>query len=369
MIQQSHPVANYLVTKNEIDDAIKQVLDSGWYILGRQVKLFEQEYAEYIGSDYAIGVGNGTDAIELAIRACDIGAGDTIITTSHTAVATVSAIIRAGAKPIFVDIDKEQYTISPEYIEMLLKDWSGPMPKAIIPVHLYGQPADMQSIMDIAQKHGFFVIEDCAQAHGAESNGKKVGSIGDIGCFSFYPTKNLGALGDGGIVTTNNTHLAEKLQLLREYGWKKRYISVEFGTNSRLDEIQAAILRVKLKYLDINNGQRINISNLYRSRLKEENIILPYSPIGQKHVYHQFVIRSDQRDLIRSHLEENNIKTLIHYPVPVHKQPAFNHPAFRPSTLKHTEAISNQILSLPMYPELTTENVNEICNSILEMKL
>jgi len=254
-------------------------------------------------------------------------------------------------------------------LEYLLSTWTGAMPKAIIPVHLYGQPADMFSIIDIAHKYGIKVIEDCAQAHGAEINGKKVGSFGDVGCFSFYPTKNLGALGDGGLVTTNNALLAEKLLSLREYGWKERYISSSFGTNSRLDEMQAAVLRVKLKYLDSNNDRRIRIADHYRSKIKEQNLVLPLLSSTTKHVYHQFVICSEKRDFIRLKLEENKIRTLIHYPVPIHMQPAFKNLKYAQLELHNTEDVVSKILSLPIYPEMSSKDVNFVCETLNNLDL
>jgi dTDP-4-amino-4,6-dideoxygalactose transaminase len=367
MIPQCNPKTSYFAHKEEIDAAINRVLEGGWYILGDDVNAFENEFASYIGTDYAIGVANGTEAIELALRACGIGQSDKVLTVSHTAVATVSAIVRTGAKPIFVDIDQDRYTIDPYQLDRILSTWSGPMPKAVIPVHLYGQPADMTSIMRVAKKYNLFVIEDCAQAHGAELNGQKMGSIGDFGCFSFYPTKNLGALGDGGIVTTNDNKLADQLYLLREYGWKDRYISDVFGTNSRLDEIQASILRVKLKYLDDDNKRRINIADTYRSKLKNTNLLLPAIAKDVKHVYHQFVVQIDKREETQIKLRKNGIGTLIHYPVPVHMQPAYNEPTYTPLPLHITENAASKIFSLPMYPELSDDNVNYICQAIINL--
>ena len=273
MITCSNPKAQYLSYKREIDSAISNVLTSGRYILGEEVHKFEEEFSRYIGVNYGIGVGNGTEAIHLALRACNIGINDEVITVSHTAVATVTAISMAGAKPIFVDINPMDFTIDVTQIENAITNKS----KAIIPVHIYGQPADMDSVMAIARKYSLKVIEDCAQAHGAKINNRFVGSFGDIAAFSFYPTKNLGALGDGGIIVTNNKNLANKAKLEREYGWKKRNFSSFQGYNSRLDEIQAAILRVKLKYLEKDNIKRKNIAKQYNVKLKDTELF------GYKH--------------------------------------------------------------------------------------
>jgi dTDP-4-amino-4,6-dideoxygalactose transaminase len=365
VILQCNPKASYLAYKEEIGAAINRVFESGWYILGEEVLAFEEEFANYIGTGHAVGVASGTDAIELALRACDVREGDTVVTVSHTAVATASAIVRIGAKPVFIDIDKDRYTMDPNKLNDLLSNWSGEMPKAIIPVHIYGQPADMPSIMDIATKYGLKVIEDCAQAHGSKINGEIVGSMGDAGCFSFYPTKNLGALGDGGIVTTNDKILAERLCVLREYGWEERYISKSFGINSRLDEIQAAILRIKLKHLDSCNRQRIRIAQQYTIKFSDKIITLPKTIDNVKHVYHQYVIKHPKRDELMTHLRNNGIGTLIHYPSPVHLQPAFSDNTMCPISLENTENISSQILSLPIYPELKDIDIVFVCNSIL----
>ena len=252
MILCSNPKAQYQAHKEEIDSAIQRVLDKGWYILGDETKAFESEFAAYIGVDHGIGVGSGTEALHIALAACGIGLGDEVITVSHTAVATVAAIELAGATPVLVDIDPDYYTLNPDKLESAIS----PRTKAIIPVHLYGQPADLTPILEIARQHGVLLIEDCAQAHGAMYGGRRIGAWGDIACFSFYPTKNLGALGDGGMVVTNDSALAERARLLREYGWAERYVSSIPGLNSRLDEVQAAVLSVKLRFLDADNEAR-----------------------------------------------------------------------------------------------------------------
>lgn len=356
----SNPGAQYLSHKKEIDKAIFKVLDSGYYILGKEVKLFEKEFARYIGIKYGIGVGSGTEALYIALRACGIKEGDEVITVSHTAVATVSAIELCGAKPVLVDIEPDFFTIDPSRITKAITKKT----KAIIPIHLYGQPADMKPILKIAHKHGIKVIEDCAQAHGAIYNSKKVGSWGDVACFSFYPTKNLGAIGDGGVIVTNNNKIAEKCQLLRQYGWKEKYISQISGVNSRLDELQAAILRIKLKYLDQENKQRVKLANLYKLYLKETDLKWPKSRQNVFHSYHLYVIRSNKRDQLKKYLEKNNIYPLIHYPVPIHLQPAYKNKIKTIGTLNVTEKAAQEILSLPIYPELNKENVRLITSII-----
>lgn len=362
MILCSNPLAQYQSHKTEIDKAISKVLDKGWYILGEEVTSFEKEFAEYIGVKHSIGVGSGTEALHIALKACNIGDGDEVITVSHTAVATVSAIGLAGAKPIFVDIESEYYTMDTSKIEKAITKRT----KAIMPVHIYGQPVDMDSLVKIAKKHNLLVIEDCAQAHGAEYKENKIGSIGDIACFSFYPTKNLGAIGDGGMVVTNNSELAEKAKLLREYGWAERYVSHISGWNTRLDEIQAAILRVKLKYLDEDNTKRRNLAGLYKKELSKTDLILPQTRESCNHVYHLYVIRSKQRDNLQRFLKDKGVGALIHYPMPVHLQPAYKNLSGK--DLNETELAAKQVLSLPMYSELTEMDLKTACNAIKEFE-
>jgi dTDP-4-amino-4,6-dideoxygalactose transaminase len=359
MILCSNPKAQYLSYKSEIDSAISRVLDSGWYILGNEVQSFEEEFANYIGVAHGIGVGSGTEAIHLALTACGIGPGDEVITVSHTAVATVAAIELAGSTPVFIDIDQDFFTIDPEKIESAITSNT----KAIVPVHIYGQPVDMDTVMEIARKYNLRIIEDCAQAHGANYKEKRVGSIGDFGCFSFYPTKNLGALGDGGMVVTNNEKLAQKAKLLREYGWAERYVSHFAGWNTRLDEIQAAILRVKLKHLDKDNSKRVHIAELYSKELGECDIILPKQRKDSAHVYHLYVIRSERRDALLTFLKEKGIGALIHYPMPVHLQPAYRH-LKAGDKLPETEKVAYGIISLPIYPELSKSDVQIIIKTI-----
>ena len=359
MILCSNPNAQYKAYKYEIDSAIKKVLESGWYILGEEVEAFENEFADYIGVSYGIGVGSGTEAIHLALASCGICRSDEVITVSHTATATVAAIELAGATPVLVDIEPDFFTMDTDKLESVIT----PRTKAIVPVHMYGQPADMTSIMQIAKKHGLRVIEDCAQAHGAMYKDKRVGSFGDMACFSFYPTKNLGALGDGGMVVTSNEVLAEKASLLRQYGWAERYSSHFAGWNTRLDEIQAAILRIKLKHLDTDNAKRASLAQLYDNELANNGEILPQRRDGSMHVYHLYVIRSTRRDELLAHLRGNGIGAAVHYPVPIHQQPAYEKLSAH-DDLPVTELVCKEIISLPMYPELAQADAKKITETI-----
>ncbi|TAN42031.1 MAG: DegT/DnrJ/EryC1/StrS family aminotransferase [Nitrospirae bacterium] len=363
MILCSNPLSQYTSHKKEIDSAISRVLDKGWYILGDEVKAFEKEFADYIGVKYGVGVGNGTDALYLALKTCGIGQGDEVITVSHTAVATVSAVELAGATPVFVDIDPDYYTLDTTKVEAAITKNT----KAIIPVHIYGQPADMDAIITIARKYDLKVIEDCAQAHGAMYKGRRVGSFGDMACFSFYPTKNLGAIGDGGMVVTNNEELSIKAKLLREYGWEERYVSKVKGWNTRLDEIQAAILRVKLKYLDSDNNSRRAIAKIYNEGMKQNtSLVLPRELNETVHVYHLYVVRSANRDNLLHSLKERGIMAAIHYPVPVHLQPAYS--SLNGLNLHNTEKAAGEVLSLPVYPELNRETVESVVAVLAELK-
>ena len=361
LLVPADPKASYLAHKDEIDEAIHRVLDSGWYILGQEVAGFEKEFAAYIGVGNAIGVASGTDALEIALRSCGIGPGDGVITVSHTAVATVAAIELAGATPILVDIDPCTYTMDPNPLEDTIKQQGAGRLKAIIPVHLYGHPADMAAIMDIAGRHGLSVIEDCAQSHGAAIGDRKTGTWGHLSAFSFYPTKNLGALGDGGAVVTNDPALAERLRQLREYGIRERYVSHLPGMNTRLDELQAAILRVKLQYLRTENARRLQIARIYGASLSGTTLVLPQLHAKVDHVFHLYVVRSTHRDGLKAFLKENSVGTSIHYPVPVHLQPAYRARAvIGRGGLEHTEQVCREILSLPMYPQMTDEQVQRI---------
>ncbi|MEP7338554.1 MAG: DegT/DnrJ/EryC1/StrS family aminotransferase [Acidobacteriota bacterium] len=371
IVPQSDPKASYLAHQREIDEAVREALESGWYILGKQVAAFEQEFAAYLGAAHCVGVANGTDALTLALRACGVGAGDAVITVSHTAVATVAAIELAGAVPLLVDIDPATFTISPQAIEDAVKKYQGEAKlKAIIAVHLYGHPAEMAAIAELARRFDLRVIEDCAQAHGAMIEGKRVGTFGDIAAFSFYPTKNLGALGDGGAVATNDSDLAERVRLLREYGWRERYVSEIAGMNSRLDELQAAILRVKLKYLDEENERRRQIARANDEQLAAASLQLPKRRGDVSHVYHQYVVRTGERDALKARLKEQGVGTLIHYPVPVHLQPAYrNRVLIGSGGLPETERAAREILSLPMFPQLTDKQVEIVCQAILNRSI
>ncbi len=354
--------AQYESLRAEVDEAIARVLKRGNFILGEEVDAFEREFADYCGASFAVGVGSGTDALALALRACEIGEGDEVITVSHTSVATAAAIEMTGAKPVLVEIDPHSYTLDPNRIMSALT----PRTRALIPVHLYGLPAEMTPILEIAGQKNLIVLEDCAQAHGARYDGRRVGSLGTLAAFSFYPTKNLGAFGDGGAVLTNDAELAGRLRLLRQYGWEERYISRIKGFNSRLDDLQAAILRVKLRSLDAWNQRRRALAELYRQLLKDMELSLPAVPEKAEHVFHQYAIRHSKRDQLKAFLKRRGIQTLIHYPVPIHLQPAYQNLGYRAGDLPVTERTAREILSLPMYPELSEASVQRIAEAVLE---
>ena len=356
----SNPRAQYLAHKAEIDAAIARVLDGGRYILGAEVDAFEQEFARYTGAAFALGVGSGTEALHVALRACGVGPGDEVVTVSHTAVATVAAIELCGARPIFVDIRADTYCMDPGQLEAALR----PSIKAIVPVHLYGHPADITDIVAIAKKHGIWVVEDCAQAHGAKVAGRQVGTWGDVGCFSFYPTKNLGALGDGGAVTTSNADLAGKMRLLREYGWSERYVSSIAGWNSRLDELQAAVLRVKLRHLDEDNQARRRVASRYGAGLAGCDVDLPRELPQASAVYHLYVIRSRRRDALLDHLRAKDVGALVHYPVPIHLQPAYRGNDAEGVDLPETERAAGEVISLPIYPEIDAAEVQQVIEAV-----
>ncbi len=362
MIPQANPHAQYASHRAEIDQAIARVLDKGRYILGEEAAAFEREFATYIGVHFGIGVGSGTEALHLALRACGIGPGDEVITVSHTAVATVSAIELCGARPVLVDIDPRSFTLDPNQLETAIT----PATRAIIPVHLYGQSADLGPILSIARQHDVRVIEDCAQAHGAVYRGRHTGAWGDIACFSFYPTKNLGAIGDGGFVATQDAQLAENARLLREYGWRERYVSDMAGWNTRLDELQAAILRIKLRTLDADNARRRHLAALYDELLTASPVAPPQAMSYGEHVYHLYVVQSARRDELQAFLKGRDIGTLIHYPLPVHLQPAYRGRLGDVGSLPETERAANQVLSLPMFPELSEIKVQQVAEAIRE---
>lgn len=349
----------YEKVKAEIEPLVLQVLSSGQYILGENVKKFESSIAQYSGCSKAIGVASGTDALHLALRALNIGPGDEVITVSMTFVATVEAILYVGATPVFVDINLNTYNMDITDIESKITSKT----KAIIPVHLYGQPVDMDPLMTIAKKHNLYVIEDCAQAMGAAYKNKKVGSFGHFGCFSFFPTKNLGCCGDGGMITTNDENLAEKIVALRNHGSKVRYYNDELGLNSRLDEIQAAVLNVKFKYLEEFNRLRREVAYNYNKLFKDIPEITTPSEIDDVYsIYHQYTIRVEDRETVQKKLQEAGIQTFIYYPIPAHKQKMLlNYPK---QILKNTEKVANEVLSLPMFPELSNEEQYQIADAL-----
>ena len=368
LIPQTNPFANYLAHKEEIDAAIARTVQSGRYILGNEVAAFEREFATYLDVNFAVGVGSGTEALHLALRACDVGPGDAVLTVSHTAVATIASIELCGATPWFVDIDPVTFTIAVDRIEEAIANCRQPL-KAIVPVHLYGHTAPMTEIVKVAARHGLKVIEDCAQAHGAKWEGRKAGTFGDIAAFSFYPTKNLGALGDGGAVVTNDEALASSVRQLREYGWRQRYISEIPGMNSRLDEIQAAILRVKLRHLDAHNQRRAKLAEMYECALAGHDLITPQTALRATHVFHQYVIRTKARDSLQAFLSERGVATAIHYPQPVHRQPAYQARIGASQSLRATEEVAQEILSLPMFPELQEHQLKTVVDHIAAWRL
>ena len=364
-IPQADPRAGYLVQRTAIDAALTRVFEGGVYILGREVEMFEAAFADYIGVRHAIGVGSGTDAIELALRASNIGAGDLVFTVSHTAVATVAAIERADATAVLVDVEPGTYTMAPHELSRALRMTRPGRPAAVLPVHIYGQPAELSELAEIARVHDLRLIEDCAQSHGALYCGEPTGSFGDVACFSFYPTKNLGALGDGGMVVTSDPTLAVALREIREYGWRDRYVSARIGINSRLDAIQAAILGVKLRTLTADNARRQTIAARYDAGLAGLPLALPARRPNATHVFHQYVIRLAERDALRNRLRASGVGTGIHYPVPVHRQPAYSgRLTCGPSGLGVTERAASQILSLPIYPQLMDEAVDRVIAEI-----
>ena len=352
--------AHYDAFRREIDEAVRRALDSGWYVLGQEVAAFEQEFAAYIGARHCVGVGNGTDAIEVALRALGIGVGDEVITVSHTATFTAIGIAGAGAEPVFVEIDEASYTLAPGSLSQALTAKT----KAVIPVHLYGCPADLHAI-ERELGGNIPIVEDVAQAHGAMLRGKRLGSIGTLGCFSFYPSKNLGCFGDGGAVTTNDDALAERLRQIRNGGQADRYLHALPGVNSRLDELQAAILRAQLPHLDAMNARRREIAARYTRGLTGiPGLVLPRpEPPDMTFVYHLYVVRSPKRDELRQALAQRGIAAQVHYPIPAHRQPAFARPGQSPN-LPVTDRASQEVLSLPMYPELSNAEVDEVIAAV-----
>ena len=352
--------AQYQSIKQEIMAAIEGVLEGMQLFLGPHSQAFENEFAQYCGCRYGVGVSTGTDALALALRACDIGPGDEVITVANTFIATVEAIALVGATPIFVDIDPETYTMDWRQLEQVLTSRT----RAIIPVHLYGHPVDMQPVLDLARLHGLRVIEDASQAHGATYRGERAGSMGDIGCFSFYFSKNLGAYGEAGMCVTNDARLAETLRKLRDHGSLIRYQHEILGVNARIDEIQAAVLRVKLRYLEQWNAARQAHANFYTEQLRGVVEAVPLVRPGSTHVYYAYVVQVGERDRFRKILEQEGIATGIHYPTPIHLQPACAHYHFVRGMLPVTEVVTEHIVSLPMYAELTTEQMRAVVNAV-----
>jgi len=358
--------AQYRKIKSEIDAAIQRVMESQQFILGAEVESFEREMAEYVGVKHAIACASGSDALLLALMALGIGPGDEVITVSFTFIATAGAIARLGARPVFVDIESDTYNIDPSKIEAAITSKT----KAIIPVHLFGMAAAMDPIMKIAHSRGIPVVEDAAQAIGARYSDRKVGSIGLCGCFSFFPSKNLGAAGDGGLLTTNDDNFADKLRMLRNHGGHSKYECELVGMNSRLDALQAAILRVKLKYLDLwTKGRRLNAARYAESfteRGLDRTLKLPSVAPNSDHIYNQYVIRAPRRDELKSYLRNCGIPTDIYYPLPLHLQRAFAYLGYKPGDLPEAEKASREVLALPIFPELSTEQQALVVDSIAE---
>jgi hypothetical protein len=366
-VPQADPGAGYRAQKAEIDAAVARALSSGWYILGREGEAFEGEFAAWLGLPRAVGCANGTDALALALRGLGIGPGCAVATVSHTAVATVAAIEMVGATPLLIDIDPETYTMDAEELATVLEDPPPGLPpiRAVIPVHLYGQPCNLLPMLEAAKRHGVAVIEDCSQAHGATLHGRMVGTMGDVACFSLYPTKNLGALGDGGVLATADAALADRVGAIRQYGWKERYISDGVGVNSRLDEVQAAILRVKLTALDAGNARRQAIAAAYDEALSGSRLAPPARMPGAGHVFHQYVLRVPDRASVMARLRAEGVATAIHYPQPVHLQPAYRgRTPLGPASCAETARAAAEVMSLPMFPELTDGQVERVCASL-----
>jgi len=352
--------AHYQEISAELNRALLDTAKSAHYILGPKLVEFENQFANYCGAKFAVGVGNGLDAIRLALKAVNVGAGDEVIVPGHTFIATALAVLEAGATPVFVDVKDETFNLDPQKIEGAITSKT----RAVIAVHLYGRPAPMSEIMEVASRHSLIVIEDAAQAHGASLEGVRVGAFGKLAAFSFYPTKNLGAMGDAGAVVTSDPHLRRRLLLLRNYGQSERYVHIEQGTNTRLDEIQAAVLSIKLKYLEAGNKKRRALAHAYGDGLRDlKGLRLPTDCPG--HVYHLYVVRSEKRDALSDHLKSDGIGSLIHYPMALHQHRAMGGVGRVPTEgLPVSEDICRQALSLPLFPEMTMAQVNRVCKSI-----
>ena len=354
--------AQYAAIKPEIDAAMQRVVNNTSFILGKEVIEFEKNFAAFCHAQYCIGVDSGTAALHLALLLCDVKPGDEVITTTHTFVATAEVISVIGAKPVFVDIDPRTYNIDPGQIERAIT----PRTKAIIPVHLYGQPAEMDAILDIARKHNLRIIEDAAQAHGAEYRGRRAGTMSDLACFSFYPGKNLGAYGDAGALVTDDAELAERARMLRDHGRRSKYEHQIVGYGYRLDALQAAILGAKLPHLESWNARRRAIADYYTELFTNLDIIPPYVPAHITPVYHIYCIRARDRDGLQKHLKERGIETGIHYPIPLHLQPVYQNLGYHAGDFPHAEKAASEILSLPMYPEITDSQVNQVVDGVRE---
>jgi dTDP-4-amino-4,6-dideoxygalactose transaminase len=354
--------AQYKTIKGEVDLAIQQVLDEGQFIQGPAVRDFEDAFARYIGADGAVGVGSGTAALHLALLACEIGPGDEVITASHTFAAIAEAICHTGARPVFAEIDPTTYCLEPSSVEAAITSRT----RAVVPVHLYGQPADMDPLMAIAERHDLMVIEDAAQAHGAEYKGRRCGAIGHLGCFSFYPGKNLGAYGDAGAVTGNNTDLLTRVRTMRDHGRTAKYEHVELGYAERLDTLQAAVLNVKLSRLDDWVAARRDNADAYGAALADSGVVPPMEVPGLRHAYHLYVVRAPRRDALLAHLRRAGVGAGIHYPTPVHRQPALVRRGYGSVGLPETERAAAEVLSLPMYPELTSSQITYVAETIKE---
>jgi dTDP-4-amino-4,6-dideoxygalactose transaminase len=354
--------AQYRSIRPQIDEAIQRVLLSAHFILGEEVRRFEESFARYLGAADCVGVASGTAALQLALLACGVGPGDEVITTSHTFVATVEAIWHTGARPVFVDIDPATYTIDPQLVEAAITSRT----RAILPVHLYGQPADMSPLLDIARRHHLWLIEDAAQAHGAEYNGRRCGTIGHLACFSFYPGKNLGAYGDAGAVTGNDLALLNKVRKLRDHGRTSKYEHDELGYGERLDSMQAAILSVKLPFLDSWTQARREMAEGYQHLLDQTHLALPYEAPNRRHVYHLYVVRTPHRDGLLERLQTAGVQAGVHYPVPVHLQPVYRKLGYPEVILPETEKAAREVLSLPLYPELANEQMEFVARSVRE---
>ena len=352
--------AQYLSIKDEVDAAVSKVLENCQYVLGPDVASFEEEFAAYSGAKFGIGVNSGTSALHLAVLAAGIGPGDEVITTPFTFVATIAAIEYAGARPVFVDIDPDSLNIDPARIEAAIT----PRTRAIMPVHLHGLMAEMDPILAVARRHGLIVIEDAAQAHGAEYKGQRAGSLGDMGCFSFYPGKNLGAYGEGGMVVTSKPEFAKKIRMLRDWGAEKKYHHVLKGFNYRLEGIQGAVLRVKLRHLEAWTEGRRTAAAHYDRMLSGSGVRRPQPRDHQRHVFHVYAIRTPHRAKWQEALQEQGIQTGIHYPFPVHLLPAYDNLGYRKGDFPHAEAAADEVLSLPMFPELTAEQCQTVCDAV-----